>query len=74
MTKDELNEVLKKQLLKKLPPRKYRVWISSTDDYLFQHEDYFEVTSESYDEIEKIAREFAFEHVDWGFEEVEDDD
>ena len=64
---------VKKQLLKKLPPRKIRVWICSPDDYLFQNEDYIEVTDEKYDEIEKIAREVAFEHIQWGFEEVEDD-
>lgn len=58
---------------KHLPPRKIRVWICSPDDYLFQNEDYIEVTDEKYDEIEKIAREVAFEHIEWGFEEVEDE-
>ncbi|MEM1455708.1 hypothetical protein AAHB45_02210 [Pediococcus pentosaceus] len=64
----------KRQTLKKLPPRKYRAWIASPDDYLFNYEDYFEVTDESYDEIEKIAKAFVFEHIEWGFEEVEDDE
>lgn len=64
---------VKKQLLKKLPPQKYKAWISSPDDYSFQFEEYFEVTSESYDEIERIAKEIAFEHIEWGFEEVEDE-
>lgn len=64
---------VKKQLLKKFPPQKYKAWISSPYDYSFQFEDYFEVTSESYDEIERIAKEIAFEHIELGFEEVEDE-
>lgn len=63
---------IKKQLLKKLPPRKYRVWISSPDNASFYQEDYFEVTNESYDEIERIAKEFAFDHIEWGIDEVKD--
>ncbi|MEF7407947.1 hypothetical protein V4W88_08250 [Pediococcus acidilactici] len=64
---------IKNHLLKKLPPRKVRVWISSPDNVSFYHEDYFEVTSENYDEIERIAKEIAFEHIEWGFEEVKDE-
>lgn len=64
---------IKKQFLKELPSRKYKVWISSPDNNSFYQEDEFEVTNESYDEIEKIAKNFAFDHVEWGFEEVEND-
>lgn len=64
---------IKKQLLKELPPRKYRACISSPDNNSFYEEDYFEVTNESEEEIEQIAKDFAFDHIEWGFEEVEDE-
>ena len=64
---------IKKQFLKELPSRKYKVWISSPDNNSFYQEDEFEVTNESYDEIEKIAKNFAFDHVEWGFDEVKDE-
>lgn len=63
---------VKKEILRKLPPKKIKVWISSPDNVSFYHEDYFEVTSESYDEIERIARMLAFDHIEWGFEEVKE--
>lgn len=51
------------------PPRKYKVWISSPDNNSFNEEDEFEVTNESEEEIEQIAKDFAFEHIEWGYEE-----
>lgn len=69
------DEIFKKlyEEVEETPPRKYKVWISSPDNNSFNEEDEFEVTNESEEEIEQIAKDFAFEHIEWGYEEVKDE-
>jgi hypothetical protein len=49
---------------------KIRVWIQSPDNVSFNEDDIIEAPDNiSDDELEKTARETAFDHIDWGYEE-----
>ena len=48
---------------------KIKVWIQSLDNVAFNESDIIEVPDNiSDDELEKEARQVAFDHVDWGYE------
>lgn len=54
---------------------KIRVWISSPENASFEASDIIDIPdSVSYDELEKTARETAFDHIDWGYERVDSDE
>lgn len=48
---------------------KIKVWIQLPDNVAFNESDIIEVPDNiSDDELEKEARQVAFDHVDWGYE------
>ena len=52
---------------------KLRIWIESPDNASFTQEDYIEVSDNlSDDELEEIAKQVAMDHVEWGYERVND--
>lgn len=52
---------------------KLRVWIESPDNFSFTQEDYIEVSDNlSNDELEEIAKQVAMDHIEWGYERVND--
>lgn len=52
---------------------KLRVWIESSDNASFVQEDYIELPNNlSDDELEEIAKQVAMNHVEWGYERVND--
>ena len=54
---------------------KIRVWIQSPDNASFNEDNIIEALDNiSDDELEEIARETAFEHIDWGYERVDSDE
>lgn len=54
---------------------KIRVWIQSPDNASFNEDYIIEVPDNiSDDDLEEMARETAFEHVDWGYERVDSDE
>lgn len=54
---------------------KIRVWIQSPDNVSFNEDDIIEVPDDiSDDELAKVARETAFDHIDWGYERVDSDE
>lgn len=54
---------------------KIRVWIQSPDNASFNEDDIIEVPDNiSDDDLEEMARETAFEHVDWGYGRVDSDE
>lgn len=54
---------------------KIKVWIQSPDNASFNESDIIEVPDNiSDDELEKVARETAFNHIDWGYERVDSDE
>ena len=51
---------------------KIRVWITSPENASFETTDIIEVPNNiSDDDLEKTAREVAFDHIDWDYERVE---
>lgn len=54
---------------------KIRVWIQSPDNASFNEDEIIEAPDNiSDDDLEEIARETAFEHIDWGYERVNSDE
>ena len=54
---------------------KLRVWIESPDNFSFTQEDYIEVSDNlSNDELEEIAKQVAMDHIEWGYEKVNDNE
>lgn len=54
---------------------KLRVWIESPDNASFTQGDYIEVSDNlSDDELEEIAKRVAMDHIDWGYERVENNE
>lgn len=54
---------------------KIRVWNQSPDNASFNEDDIIEVPDNiSDDDLEEMARETVFEHVDWGYERVDSDE
>lgn len=54
---------------------KIKVWIQSPDNASFNESDIIEVPDNiSDDELEEVARETAFNHIDWGYERVDSDE
>ncbi|WP_251576097.1 hypothetical protein [Limosilactobacillus agrestimuris] len=54
---------------------KIKVWIQSPDNASFNESDIMEVPDNiSDDELEKQARQVAFDHIDWGYERVDNDE
>ncbi|VTX54237.1 Uncharacterised protein [Limosilactobacillus oris] len=54
---------------------KIKVWIQSPDNVSFNESDIIEVPDNiSDDELEEVARETAFNHIDWGCERVDSDE
>lgn len=52
---------------------KLRVWIESPDNASFSQEDYIELPDNlSDDELGEIAKQVAMDHVEWGYERVND--
>lgn len=50
---------------------KLRVWIESPDNASFIQEDYIEVSDNlSDDKLEEIAKQVAMDHIEWGYEKV----
>lgn len=53
---------------------KIKVWIQSPDNVAFNESDIIEVPDNiSDDELEKEARQVAFDHVDWGYERLDNE-
>ena len=53
---------------------KIKVWIQSPDNVAFNESDIIEVSDNiSDDELEKEARQVAFDHVDWGYERLDNE-
>lgn len=51
---------------------KIKVWIQSPDNASFNESDIIEVPDNiSDDELEKQARQVAFDHIDWGYERLD---
>ncbi len=54
---------------------KIRVWIQSPNNASFNEDDIIEVPDNiSNDDLEETARETAFDHIDWGYERVDNDE
>lgn len=54
---------------------KLRVWIESPDNASFTQEDYIEVSDNlSDDELEEIAKQVAMDHIEWGYERVDNNE
>lgn len=52
---------------------KLRIWIESPDNASFTQEDYIEVSDNlSDDELEEIVKQVAMDHIEWGYERVND--
>lgn len=50
---------------------KIRVWIQSPDNASFNEDDIIEVPDNiSDEELEEIAKQIAMDHVEWGYEKV----
>lgn len=54
---------------------KIKAWIQSPDNASFNESDIIEVPDNiSDDELEEVAREIVFNHIDWGYERVDSDE
>lgn len=54
---------------------KLRVWIESSDNVSFVQEDYIELPNNlSDDELEETAKRVAMDHIEWGYEKVNDNE
>lgn len=54
---------------------KLRVWIESSDNVSFAQEDYIELPDNlSDDELEETAKQVAMDHIEWGYEKVNDNE
>lgn len=54
---------------------KLRVWIESSDNVSFVQEDYIELPNNlSDDEFEETAKQVAMDHIEWGYEKVNDNE
>lgn len=54
---------------------KLRVWIESSDNVSFVQEDYIELPNNlSDDELEETAKQVAMDHIEWGYEKVNDNE
>lgn len=54
---------------------KIRVWIQSPNNASFNEDDIIEVPDNiSDDDLEEMARETVFDHIDWGYERVDSDE
>lgn len=54
---------------------KLRVWIESPDNVSFVQEDYIELPNNlSDDELEETAKQVAMDHIEWGYEKVNDNE
>ena len=54
---------------------KLRVWIESPDNSSFSQEDYIELPDNlSDDELEETAKQVAMDHIEWGYEKVNDNE
>ena len=54
---------------------KLRVWIDSPDNASFTQEDYIELPDNlSDDELEETAKQVAMDHIEWGYEKVNDNE
>lgn len=54
---------------------KLRVWIESSDNVSFVQEDYIELPDNlSNDELEETAKQVAMDHIEWGYEKVNDNE
>lgn len=53
---------------------KIKVWIQSPDNASFNESDIVEVPDNlSDDELEKLTKEIAFDHIDWGYERLDNE-
>lgn len=53
---------------------KIKVWIQSPDNISFNESDIIEVPDDiSDDELERQAQQVAFEHIDWGYERLDNE-
>lgn len=53
---------------------KIKVWIQSPDNASFNESDIVEVPDNlSDDELEKLIKEIAFDHIDWGYERLDNE-
>ena len=54
---------------------KLRVWIESSDNVSFVQEDYIELPDNlSDDELEETVKQVAIDHIEWGYEKVNDNE
>lgn len=54
---------------------KIKIWIESPDNSSFSQEDYIEVSDNlSDDELEEIAKQVAMDHIEWGYERVDNNE
>ena len=54
---------------------KFGVWIESSDNVSFVQEDYIELPNNlSDDELEETAKQVAMDHIEWGYEKVNDNE